>query len=95
MAAPLTEELLFRGALFSAIASSRLGRIGAVMITAALWALAHATSAPLLFVGILFVMGICLGLLLLRFGSLWVTIACHASWNAMSSLALFGAGTSS
>ena len=93
LAAPLTEELLFRGALFSAIASSRLGRVGAVLITAALWALAHATSAPWLFVGMLFVMGICLGVLLLRFGSLWVTIACHASWNAMSSLALFGAGT--
>ena len=94
LAAPLTEEVLFRGALFSAIASSRFGRVGAVLITAALWAMAHAASAPWLFVGLLFVMGICLGLLLLRFGSLWVTIACHASWNAMSSLALFGAGTS-
>ena len=95
LAAPLTEEVLFRGALFSAIASSRLGRVGAVLITAALWALAHAASAPWLFIGMLFIMGICLGLLLLRFGSLWVTIACHASWNALSSLALFVAGTHS
>ncbi len=93
LAAPLTEEFMFRGALFSGIASSRLGRTGAVLITAALWALAHASGAPWLFVGLLFMMGIALGLLLLRFGSLWVTIACHASWNAMSSLGLFGAGT--
>jgi uncharacterized protein len=93
LAAPLTEEIMFRGALFSGIASSRLGRTGAVLITAALWALAHATGAPWLFVGVLFIMGIALGLLLLRFGSLWVTIACHASWNALSSLGLFGAGT--
>jgi uncharacterized protein len=93
LAAPLTEEIMFRGALFSGIASSRLGRTGAVLITAALWALAHATGAPWLFVGVLFMMGIALGLLLLRFGSLWVTIACHASWNALSSLGLFGAGT--
>jgi uncharacterized protein len=93
LAAPLTEEIMFRGALFSGIASSRLGRTGAVLITAALWALAHASGAPWLFVGLLFMMGIALGLLLLRFGSLWVTIACHASWNALSSLGLFGAGT--
>ena len=93
LAAPLTEEIMFRGALFSGIASSRLGRTGAVLITSALWAMAHATGAPWLFVGVLFMMGIALGLLLLRFGSLWVTIACHASWNALSSLGLFGAGT--
>ena len=93
LAAPLTEEIIFRGALFAGIANSRLGRVGAVLITAALWALAHASGAPWLFVGILFVMGITLGLILLRFGSLWVTIACHASWNALSSLGLFVAGT--
>jgi uncharacterized protein len=93
LAAPLTEEIMFRGALFSGIASSRLGRTGAVLITAALWALAHAAGAPWLFIGVLFMMGIALGLLLLRFGSLWVTIACHASWNALSSLGLFGAGS--
>ena len=93
LAAPLTEEIIFRGALFAGIASSRLGRAGAVLITAALWALAHASGAPWLFVGVLFIMGIALGLILLRFGSLWVTIACHASWNALSSLGLFGAGT--
>jgi uncharacterized protein len=95
LGAPLTEEVLFRGALFSGIAASPLGRTGAVLITAALWALAHAAAAPWLFVGMLFVMGIILGLMLLRFGSLWVTIACHASWNALSSLALFGVGASS
>ena len=93
LAAPLTEEIMFRGALFSGIATSRLGRTGAVLITAALWALAHAGGAPWLFVAVLFMMGIALGLLLLRFGSLWVTIACHASWNALSSVGLFGAGT--
>jgi uncharacterized protein len=95
LAAPITEELIFRGALFSAIASSRLGRIAAVLITSALWALVHVTAAPWLFVGVLFLMGICLGVLLLRFGSLWVTIVCHAAWNGLSSLAIFGLGTHS
>jgi uncharacterized protein len=94
LAAPLTEELIFRGALFSAIASSPLGRVGAVLITSALWALAHKTAAPWLFVAIIFVMGLLLGTLLLRFGSIWVTIVCHTVWNTLTSLAIFGYGLS-
>jgi membrane protease YdiL (CAAX protease family) len=94
-AAPLTEEIIFRGALFSGIANSPLGRVGAVLITSAVWALAHKLSAPWLFVGVLFIMGLALGMLLLRFGSLWVTIACHTAWNTISSLAIFGLGSSS
>lgn len=92
-AVPLAEEFIFRGALFAAIVNSRLGRVGAVIITSALWALAHLGAAPWLYVGVLFMMGLCLGVLLLRFGSLWVTVACHGAWNGFTSLALFGAGT--
>ncbi len=92
-AVPLAEEFIFRGALFAALANSQVGRVGAVVITSALWALAHLGAAPWLYVGVLFLMGLCLGVLLLRFGSLWVTVACHGAWNAMTSLALFGAGT--
>ncbi len=90
--APLAEEITFRGPLFSALVKSPVGRTGAVVISAALWAGAHAASAPLLFVGLLFVMGLGLGLLLLRFGSLWVTIACHSAWNLMTAFALLAAG---
>jgi uncharacterized protein len=93
LAAPLTEELIFRGAIFSALASSPVGRVGAVVITSAAWALVHLMAAPWLFVGVIFIMGLVLGTLLLRFGSLWVTIACHTAWNTMSSLAIFGLGT--
>jgi len=93
IAAPLAEELMFRGALFAGIANSKLGRPGAVLITAALWAFAHGGAAPLMFIAVLFIMGIVLGLLLLRFGSLWVTIACHTAWNALSTIAMFSAGT--
>ncbi len=90
---PAAEEMLFRGVLFSAIANSFIGRWGAVVITAALWAVIHIVSAPWLFVLVIFVMGLVLGLLLLRFGSLWVTIACHALWNSMTSAAIFAMAT--
>ena len=93
IAAPITEELIFRGFLFSAIATSRLGRVAAVVISSALWSLVHLGGAPVLFVFVIFVMGLILGTLLLRFGSLWVTIVCHAAWNLLTAAAIFGVGT--
>ncbi len=92
---PIMEELMFRGALFTAIAQSSIGRSGAVVITSALWALMHALSAPWLFVSLIFLMGLLLGVILLRWGSLWLTIACHCLWNTLSSATIFtlaGAG---
>lgn len=80
--APIFEELLFRGVLFAAIVQTPLGRVGAVFITALLWAGLHGGSESLFSVAMLFLLGIGLGLLLLRFGTIWVTIACHTAWNA-------------
>ena len=95
VAAPAVEELLFRGALFAALVQSPVGRFGAVLITAALFGLAHAFTDGWPIVIVLFLMGISLGVLLLRFGSIWVTIACHSAWNAVQSLALYAIGTHS
>jgi uncharacterized protein len=89
IAVPIVEEIIFRGALFSALRHSWFGKTGAVVITAAVWALVHGMAAPWLFVFIIFIMGLVLGWLLLRFGSLTVTIMCHAVWNLFSSLAIF------
>jgi uncharacterized protein len=88
--APLVEEFMFRGALFTAIRQTWFGKTGAVVISAAAWALIHASSAPWLFVAVIFLMGLLLGGLLLRFGSLWVTIAVHAAWNLTTSFTIFG-----
>jgi uncharacterized protein len=89
--APIAEEYIFRGLLFNALIHTPLGKFGAVLISATLFALMHRLSpAPWLFVGALFFMGLILGVLLLRFGSLWVPIACHVLWNSISSLAIFG-----
>ena len=80
--APIFEELLFRGVLFAGVAQTRLGRVGAVIISALLWAALHGGSESLFSVAMLFILGIGLGVLLLRFGTIWVTIACHTAWNA-------------
>lgn len=87
--APLAEELIFRGQIFAALAQTPLGLSGASLITSALWAGTHAPTQSLHVVGLLFLMGLLLCWLLVRYGSLWVTIACHAVWNAMSAVALY------
>jgi membrane protease YdiL (CAAX protease family) len=85
--APLAEELTFRGQIFAALSRSRLGLPGAAVLTSLVWASIHITE-PLYAIGLIFVMGLALSLLLIRFGSLWVTFACHAVWNGIYSLAL-------
>ena len=88
--APLGEELIFRGYMFSFLSKTRVGLAGATLLTSAVWALSHKFTAPWFLVGVLFVMGIALGCLLIRFGSLWVTLICHGVWNAISSLTILG-----
>ncbi len=88
--APIGEELIFRGYMFSFLSKTRAGLTGATILTSACWALSHKFTAPWFLVGVLFVMGIALGCLLIRFGSLWVTLICHGVWNAISSLTILG-----
>jgi membrane protease YdiL (CAAX protease family) len=88
---PLAEETTFRGQLFAALAQSRIGVPGASLVTSGLWACAHITE-PLHVIALLFLMGLALSWLLVRFGSLWLPILCHAAWNGLQALALYGAG---
>lgn len=79
--APLAEELFFRGFLFSAIATSRLGAPGACVLTAAAWSGLHVGYSAHLHAAV-FVLGLGLGLLLARTGSLKVPLLCHVAYNA-------------
>lgn len=87
--APLAEELIFRGQVFTALARSPLGFTGATLLTSLAWALMHYTE-PWLAIGQIFVMGLVLGYLLYRFGSLWLTVLCHGAWNLIFSLIIYG-----
>jgi membrane protease YdiL (CAAX protease family) len=85
--APLSEELLFRGFLLSALASSRLGFAGAALLTSAAWTLLHA-GYTLSGLGEVFVIGLYFSWLLWRTGSLRVAIFCHALYNTLIALVL-------
>jgi membrane protease YdiL (CAAX protease family) len=85
--APLSEELMFRGFLFSGLAKSRLGLLGTGVLTAAGWTALHAgySAAGLMEV---FLIGLYFSWLLVRTGSLWVPIFCHAVYNTVVGLVL-------
>lgn len=79
--APLMEEFLFRGFLQSALARSRLGFVGASIVSTVLWTLLHYgyTVAGLVEV---FLVGLYFCWLLWRSGSLWLPLICHALYNS-------------
>ncbi|MCL5036863.1 MAG: CPBP family intramembrane metalloprotease [Chloroflexi bacterium] len=77
--APAFEEFLFRGFLLGSIRSA-WGRWPAILLSAVIFSLMHADPAGILpIIGI----GVLLGYLYDRTGSLWVAIITHAMWNSM------------
>jgi uncharacterized protein len=78
--APLSEELLFRGFLQSALAQSRLGFLGASLVTTTSWALLH-IQYSMFGLAEIFAVGLAFCWVLHRTGSLWATIILHALYN--------------
>lgn len=87
LGAPLSEELVFRGFLFSAIAKTRLGVVGATLITTVSWGLLHAGYSVAGLIEV-FLIGLFFSWLLIRTGSLWVPMFCHAAYNTAIMLVL-------
>ncbi|GJD96710.1 CPBP family intramembrane glutamic endopeptidase [Methylobacterium iners] len=83
--APTAEELLMRGEAF-ARARAFLGPAGAIMVTAALFALAHLSSAGLARPISLLPLALTLGWLRWRTGRLWPCIALHG-WSNLAFVA--------
>jgi membrane protease YdiL (CAAX protease family) len=86
--APLSEELLFRGFLFSGLAKSRLGLAGTGVLTAVLWTALHFGYSIFGLIEVLAI-GLYFSWLLVRTGSVWVTIFCHAVYNSVVGLTLY------
>lgn len=77
--APLCEEFVFRGFLFPTIAKTKIGVIGAALISSALWSLIHIYSIQGMLA--IFLLGLALSAILVRTGSLWPCIVCHGLYN--------------
>ena len=84
IAAPLFEEILFRGVLFR-VADDLFGPMAAVFSTSALFAVAHLQYNVLIMIA-LFVMALILGMVRLRSGSVWPSFLLHAGNNIAATL---------
>ncbi|QNI47779.1 CAAX protease self-immunity family protein [Synechococcus sp. A15-60] len=87
--APLFEETIFRGVLLPVLGRS-LGRAGAVIVSALVFAVAHLSLGEL---PPLLVLGLGLGLLRLSTGRLLPCVVMHALWNGVTFLNLLLLGS--
>ena len=78
--APVFEELVFRGVLLPVLVS-KIGKIGGVLLSALIFALAHLSVGEL---PPLFVLGIGLGLMRLSSGRLFSCALMHSLWNGVT-----------
>ena len=83
--APLFEEVFFRGFLFEGFRYSKMGVAGAVLVTSLVWAGFH-MQYNLFQIASIFVLGIVLGVVRYRTGSLWPPIIMHALNNLIAVL---------
>jgi membrane protease YdiL (CAAX protease family) len=85
IAAPLNEELLFRGLLFRGLMSTRWGWVGAAIITSLAWALIH-IQYDWYAIGLIFVGGLLLAAARQLSQSVVTCILMHSAWNFISTI---------
>jgi membrane protease YdiL (CAAX protease family) len=81
LVAPITEELLFRGAAFTRLARSGLEASGAIAVTAAIFAILHLQYGPGP-VTMILIDGLFYGLARAKTGSVLVPLVCHMIGNS-------------
>jgi membrane protease YdiL (CAAX protease family) len=85
--APLFEEMFIRGFLFIGFARSSLGPAGAVLLTTLVWAGLH-IQYGLYEIAVIFFLGLILGIVRHRTGSLWCPLIIHSLNNLLAVLIL-------
>jgi len=85
VAAPIFEELFFRGFLFTGLSSSFLGPAGAILVTSATWAAVH-LQYELYGIISIFIVGLVLGIARFTTGSILTTIMMHSIMNLVATV---------
>ncbi len=83
--APIVEELLFRGFLFSQLKTTKLGINGSIVLTSLIWTSIHLQYDLSLLIPIFF-LGLLLGYLMQKYNSLYLVIIVHAVHNLQATL---------
>ena len=82
VAAPIMEEFIFRGFLFSQLRNTRLGVWGTIITTSFLWTVIHFQYEPMILY-VLFIFGILLGYFRYKYNSLYLVMGIHALNNTI------------
>lgn len=85
IAAPLIEELFFRGFLFEGLRDSWMGATGAVLVASIGWAAIH-TQYDLFQIVMIGLLGVLLGIAKIKTRSLYITLAMHSLLNLIATL---------
>ena len=85
VAAPFFEEFLFRGFLLEGLRYTRIGVVGAILVTSASWAIIHMQYGWFEIISIFFI-GIIFAIAQLKTKSLFVPIAMHMFMNLTASI---------
>jgi membrane protease YdiL (CAAX protease family) len=80
IAAPLVEELFFRGFLFAGLADSRLGVRWTIAITAVIWGITH-TQYELYDILLICLLGVIFGMARWKTSSIYTSIILHSATN--------------
>lgn len=88
VAAPLVEELFFRGFLFEGLRDSWMGSTGAILVTSIAWAAIHMQYEmfQMVMIGTL---GVLLGIAKVKTRSLYIPIAMHSFNNLIAMVATY------
>ena len=83
--APVFEEIFFRGFIFQGIRYSRLGTVGAVILTTLGWSILH-IQYDTYTIATIIVLGLLLGIARLKSNSIYVPIAMHSLNNLVATI---------
>lgn len=82
--APFIEELFFRGFMFKGLENSRVGGVGAIVITTLIWAVIHGGQYNLAEISYLMVIGALLGYARLKTGTICLSLGLHVINNLVA-----------
>ncbi len=85
VAAPISEEFFARGFLYRGWSESRLGPVGAILLSSLVWTSLH-LQYDWFFFGEVFCIGLLLGYLRYRSHSTWLTVVIHGLNNLAATL---------
>lgn len=83
IAAPVFEELFFRGFVITGLSKTFMGPVGAIVISSLAWAAIH-SQYELYLIFTIFIFGLVLGFVRLKTNSVLLTIGLHAFMNLIS-----------